>query len=45
MKPVATYCRWKFLPEAVLRIPVGLLLLFVAFYVAPLMVADEVATN
>jgi hypothetical protein len=43
MKAVATYCRWKFLLEAVVRIPVGLLLLFVAFYVVPVMIGDEVA--
>ncbi|HXA14930.1 MAG TPA: hypothetical protein VNW23_07360 [Opitutaceae bacterium] len=43
MKDVATYCRWKFLLEAVVRIPVGLLLLFVAFFAVPQMVADEVA--
>jgi hypothetical protein len=43
MKDVATYCRWKFLLEVVVRIPVGLLLLFVAFYAVPHMIADEVA--
>jgi hypothetical protein len=43
MKDVATYCRWKFLLGAVVRIPVGLLLVFVAFFVAPQMVAEEVA--
>jgi hypothetical protein len=43
MKSVATYCRWKFLLEAVMRIPLGLLLLFVAFFAVPQMVADEVA--
>ena len=29
MKDVATYCRWKFLVEAVMRIPIGALLLTV----------------
>jgi hypothetical protein len=43
MKDVATYCRWKFLLEAVVRIPAGLLLLFVAFFAVPHMVANEVA--
>ena len=45
MKDVATYCRWKFLLEAVVRIPVGLLLLFVAFFVAPQMAAEDVANG
>ncbi len=43
MKDVATYSRWQFLFEAVLRIPVGLLLLVVAFYAVPRMVEDGVA--
>jgi hypothetical protein len=43
MKDVATYFRWKFLLEAAVRIPIGLLLLFVAFYVVPVMIGDEVA--
>jgi hypothetical protein len=45
MNDVATYCRWKFLLEAVVRIPVGLLMLFVAFYIAPQMAADDVASG
>jgi hypothetical protein len=40
---MATYCRWKFFVEAILRIPIGLLLLSVALVVTPLMVKDEVA--
>ncbi len=43
MKDVATYCRWKFVLEAILRIPVGLLLIVVAFVAVPAMVKDEVA--
>jgi hypothetical protein len=45
MKDVATYCRWKFLLEAALRIPVGLLLLLVAFFAAPKMAAEDVANG
>jgi hypothetical protein len=43
MKSVATYSRWMFLLEAVVRIPVGLLLLTVAFVAVPLMIKQEVA--
>jgi hypothetical protein len=45
MNDVATYCRWKFVLEAVMRIPLGLLLLFVALYIAPQMAADDVASG
>jgi hypothetical protein len=43
MKDVAAYCRWRFILEAILRIPVGLLLIVVAFVAVPAMVRDEVA--
>jgi hypothetical protein len=43
MKSVATYSRWIFLLEAIVRIPVGLLLLTVAFVAVPLMISQEVA--
>jgi hypothetical protein len=43
MKDVATYSRWMFLFEAVVRIPIGLLLLLVAFVSVPLMIKQEVA--
>ena len=43
MKDVATYSRWMFLFEAVVRIPLGLLLLLVAFVSVPLMIKQEVA--
>jgi hypothetical protein len=43
MKSVATYSRWMFLLEAVVRIPIGLLLLTVAFVAVPLMIKQEVA--
>jgi hypothetical protein len=43
MKDVATYSRWMFVVEAVVRIPLGLLLLIVAFVAVPLMIKQEVA--
>jgi hypothetical protein len=43
MKDVATYSRWMFIFEAVARIPIGLLLLTVAFVAVPRMIKQEVA--
>jgi hypothetical protein len=41
MKDVATYCRWKFLVEAVMRIPIGALLLTVGA-LTPVMFAEDI---
>src|ERR1700722_8884946 len=43
MNDVATYCRWQFLFEAIVRIPIGLLLLIVAFFAVPRMINQEIA--
>ncbi len=43
MKDVATYCRWKFVLEAITRIPSALLLFAAAFLAAPAMTKDEIA--
>ena len=44
MKDVATFCRWKFLLEALLRLPIGTLLLAVAG-ATPFMMQEDISSG